>query len=349
MYIGREQERMQDDNTSGWDGKSNGFYEVWYLKLNLPAEGATPGPALWLRFTTLRLKTGLKKVAETWAIFFEPTAGGGSKKIAIKNTVPLSALRLGPGAELRIEHNELLNESTRGSVSGRGNQLSWDLSFTTDSYTFHHVPETIRALPRLRRILGSSVCKPNIDARFSGWFEVNGKRYEVKDVPGCQGHIWGKRQAAEWAWAHCNRFEEAVEGHSSVLEVLSARTRMGGLLKSPLLSALYFSFKGERYEFNRLSDAVAIRSEYSLTSWRFAAERGSIRLQGQVECDLKDLAGVTYEDTNGGYLYCNNTELASVSLSVYFRGKLETTLRSRQTAAFETVTRERSKYVEILV
>src|SRR5690348_4375337 len=84
---------MQQDNFPHWDKQRRGFYEIWYLKLNLPNTGNQAGPALWLRFTTLSLKNGLKTIAETWAIFFEPQAVGNTRKIALKNTSSPSAYR----------------------------------------------------------------------------------------------------------------------------------------------------------------------------------------------------------------------------------------------------------------
>ncbi|MBI3543874.1 MAG: hypothetical protein HY075_11430 [Deltaproteobacteria bacterium] len=333
---------MQKDNFPHWDKQRHGFYEVWYLKLNLPSDGALVGPALWLRFTTLSARNGLKKVAEVWAIFFDPQAGGGSQKVAIKNTCSLGSYATNSDGSVAIEDSFFGADRTSGTTIGRGHRIEWDLKFEPNSYTFFHVPDTLQKL----KLTKSVVCKPNVDIRFTGWFTVNGKRFDVSAAPGCQGHIWGKKYAHDWAWAHCNSFEG---GSPAVLEALSARVKLGGVVTSPQMSALFFEYKGERHEFNRLSDAFAIRSEYGLTNWKFSVDRGPLRLLGEISCDVKDLIAVTYEDTQGSYLYCNNSELASMSLSVYYRGKLDATLRSRCTTGFETVARERSPYVEVLL
>lgn len=336
---------MQKDNLAKWDKQQHGFYEVWYLKLNAPqgqSQSNQPGPALWLRFTTLCLKNGLKKVAEVWGIFFEPQPEGGSKKIAVKNTCSLTSYDAGSDGTVRIEDSYFGPNRTSGIVVGRGNRIEWDLKFEPNDFTFFHVPNTLEKL----KFAKSIVCKPNVNVFFNGSFSVNGKRYDCASAPGCQGHIWGRRYAHEWAWAHCNAFDSSTP---AVLEALSARVKMGGMITSPRMSALFFEYKGTRYEFNKLQDTVAIRSQYSLTSWNFSVDKGNLRLLGEITCDVKDLVAVTYEDTQGSYLYCNNSELASMSLSVYYKGKLDSTLRSRLTTGFETVSRSRSPYVEVLL
>lgn len=333
---------MQLDNISKWDKQRRGFYEVWYLKFNLPASNGTAGPALWLRFTTLSLQNGLKKVAETWGIFFDPSGQGSTRKLAVKNTATLGAYNTGTDGSVQIEDSVFGPDHTSGCVVGRGNKIEWDLKFQPNDFTFFHVPDMLQKL----KLTKSIVCKPNVNIKFTGSFSVNDRKYEVNDAPGCQGHIWGKRYALGWAWAHCNMFED---GTDAAVELLSARVKLGGMIKSPQMSALYLEYKGERYEFNTMADAFSIKSDYHLTKWSFGAEKGPLRLVGQINCDLKDLLAVTYEDTEGSFLYCNNSELASMDLSLYFKGKLEKTLRSKQTTGFETVTRQKSPYVEVLL
>lgn len=335
---------MQIDNVPQWDTQKNEFYEIWYLKLNQPSAGPLAGPALWLRLTTLSLGNGLKKVAETWAIFFEPQAQSASRKIAIRNTSSIGAYSTREDGTVQIEDSVLGPGFTSGAVVGRGHRIEWDLKFDPNPLTFFHVPQTLKKM----RIARSNACKPNVNIRLQGSFTVNGTRYECADAPGCQGHLWGKRLPREWAWAHCNLFDGAG-GENAVIEALSSRLQIGGVLNTPPISAMYFEYKGERHEFNRLTDAVSIRTNYALTKWQFAADRGPLRLLGEVSCDLKDLVAVTYEDTQGSFVYCNNTELASMNLSVYFKGKLDATLRSRMTTGFETASRQRSPYVEVLI
>ncbi len=350
---------MHSDNLPNWNGSRESFYEVWYFKLNLvgPSGPGTKSPALWLRFTTLSMQGGLKRVAEVWGIFFEPDAAGNVNKIAVKNTAKLSApgmmengklslgaLQYSGTGQVSIEDSVFGANFTRGSVVSRSSEISWDLSFEPNEFTFFHVPTALTKL----KLSKSTVCKPNVNVTFFGSFTVNGKRYECgTGAPGCQGHIWGTRYAHDWAWAHCNSFE--TKSGPAVIEALTARVKLGGAIVSPQMSAMFFEYKGERYQWNSLWSAFTIKSNYDPTSWAFVAEKGHLRINGKIDCTIRDLTGVTYEDTAGGFLYCYNTELASLAVSVYYRGKLEETLKSSGAAAFETVSRNKNPYVEVLL
>ena len=333
---------MQTDNIPKWDKQKNGFYEVWYLKLNI----APNKPALWLRFTTLSSKNGLKKIAETWAIFFDPensdqaTQAGSIKKIAIKSTANLGAYSTKNDGTISIEDSILGPNFTKGCVVSRGNKIEWDLSFTPNDFTFFHVPQIFEKL----KLSKSTVCKPNINIHFTGTFSVNGKKYECHSSPGCSGHIWGTKYAHSWSWAHCNLFENNPD---CVLEILSARIKLGDLIASPQMSALFFQYKGEQLQLNKFTDLFTIQSKAGLTNWDFAAEHKNFRISGNIKCSLNELTTITYEDTDGSYLYCKNTELAQLTLGIYYKGKLDSTLISKGCTGFETVSRERSPYVEI--
>lgn len=344
---------LQQDNIAQWDQKRTGFYEVWYLKLNLvpPASDRTkPMPALWLRFTTLSLVNGLKTNAEVWGIFFDPTAEGSPKKIAVKNTSTPSALSYRDSNTVMVQIEDCMfgPAHTSGSVVNKHNKIDWDLTFVPNAFTFFHVPKILETL----RLTKSKVCKPNVDVKFSGYFTVNGTRYECKDAPGAQGHIWGTRYANDWAWAHCNAFEGADGPSDVVVEALTARVKAVGVM-SPYMSALCILYRGQRLEWNSLGDALSMPSRFSLMQWEFEASKrtseGKLTFKAVIECNVRDLVGVTYEDTLGGFLYCHNSEIASMKLEVFKNGELQETLRSVRTTGFETVTREKSPYVEFLL
>lgn len=334
---------MHNDNAPQWKGAADSFYEVWYIKLNLPSKDGK-APALWLRFTLLVMQGGIKRVAEVWGVCFEPDSKGGVQKTAIKNTSNITgALQFTQAGDVRIEDSVLASNYSRGSVVSRGKEIHWDLSFTPNDYTVYYVPKILNKL----KLAKSTFCKPNVDIKFTGSFTVNGRKYECDgNSAGAQGHIWGTRYAHGWAWSHCNAFDSP---NHAILEILTARVKLGGVLLSPQMSSLFLEYKGDRYELNSLWNALTIRSSYDTTKWVFSAEKGKLRIAGEIECAIRDLVGVTYEDTIGGYLYCYNTALASQKLTLYFGGKLEETLFSRATTSFETVVRDKNPYVEVLL
>lgn len=324
---------MHKDNQAVWSREQNGFYEVWYLKLNLLKEES----ALWIRYTTLSLKNGFKSVVETWAIWFD---GKNNQKIALKDTFPFSSFKTTEDHRIQIQHNGFGRNFAQGSIRSKKHSIAWDLSFNENPETFFHVPPVLQKL----KLTKSIVCKPNVDLHFNGTVSVDETTYECDAAPGCQGHIWGTDYAHEWAWAHCNSFDAA----DCVLEALSARVKMGKIITSPILSAIYFRYQDEEFKINALIPALRIKSAYSIDSWDFQYESPKFSIQGNVECDQRDLVGVQYEDTRGGHLYCHNTALANCKLDLKIRGQ-EKIIIAKRSVAFETVGRKRAQSVEFLV
>ncbi len=334
---------MHIDNRAKWDGSSAGFYEVWYLKLNLQSKAPAAPIALWLRFTTLSSTNGLKKKPEIWAIFFE-----GSKKIAIKNTASLGAYSASTNGDVQIEDCVLTKNGTSGSVINQGHNISWDLSFDSETPTFFHVPSTLQKL----KLTKSTVCKPSLNLKIRGSFTVDGKEYRCEDAPGCQGHIWGKAYVNEWAWAHSNHWQTAsgkdLNG-STVLELLTAKAKLGGVVPAPALSAAYFEHAGQKYEWNTLTDQINLKSSYDLEGIEFKAEKRDIKITGKIHTFTRDMVCVTYEAPAGELYFCKNTEVASAKVWIYRNGRLEVELQSNGSCAFETVSKNRSPYVEVLL
>jgi hypothetical protein len=320
------------------------FQEVWYLKLNDPATNR----ALWLRLTILVSGNGFRRVAETWAIYFQRSANKDVSKVALKQTYDLSTFSSSDAdGTLRAENFELSPEHTRGKITSKGRTISWDLKIQPGHEArFNLVPETLSR----SRIVRNTAFTVGEDLRFTGHSEVDGERVEWKDAAGMQAHLSGPKNGHSWVWGHCNLF---VDGQGKpvpfLFEGLSAKARLAGSLSTPRLSTFYFHYEGKAYEFNSLWDAMRVKSRSSLTDWRFQADRGDLSFRGTAQAELKDFAGVTYEDTNGSLLYCSNSKLSNLEVHVYRRDKLESTFYSHGTAAFEVVTREKNPYVPILI
>jgi hypothetical protein len=319
------------------------FQEVWYLKLNDP----TQNRALWLRLTLLVSANGFKRVAETWAIQFQRTSNKEVSKVALKQTFDLGTFSCDESGTLRAENFELSPTHTRGKIISKGHTIEWDLQIQQGhEATFNLVPETLSR----SRIVRNTAFTVGEDLRFTGSSTVDGERTEWKDAAGMQAHLSGPKNGHSWVWGQCNLFVDAQGKPVPFLfEGLSAKARLGGGLSTPRLSTFYFHYEGQPYEFNTLWDAVRVKSRSSLTDWHFQADRGDLSFRGTAQAELKEFAGLTYEDTNGSLLYCANSKLSNLEIHVYRRGKLETTVYSHGTAAFEVVTREKNPYVPILV
>jgi len=329
-------------NAEGAPGRK-AFQEVWYLKVNDPAANR----ALWLRFTLLISANGFRRVAETWAVHFQRTASKEVTKLAWKQTHDLKSFSSPQDGSIRVGDCELSAKRTHGSITSKGRAITWDLSLQ-DGHTasFNLVPS---ALSR-SGIVKNTALTLTEDLRFSGSVEIDGEKYEWKNAAGMQAHLSGPKNGHSWVWGHCNLF---VDGQGKpvpfLFEGLSAKARLFGSIPSPRLSTFFFHYEGQPYRFNTLWDALRVKSSSSLTEWNFQADRDDLSFRGKASAELKDFAGLAYEDTNGSLLYCANSKLSNLEIHVYRRGKLESTVYSNGTAAFEVVTREKNPYVPILV
>lgn len=318
-----------------------GFQEVWYLKLNQPGEGR----ALWLRFTVLIRNDNSKKVAEVWGIFFE-SKDGSTRKIGIKNTFPISAFNTVDSFGLSIADNCLLDVRTEGTVQNEDHQLRWSLGFApVTNMQFDFVPAL---LPRLKLVKNTAVTIYE-NLAYNGWCEVDGVRYEWTDAPGMQGHLSGPRNGHSWAWGHCNCFVDASGAPAPVIwDGLCARAPLGKKAAPPLTS-MFFRVGDETWQVNTIRDILKARSHYDLETFIFTAKKNGVVFEGKVSARLEDFAGVTYEDTDGSLLYCHNSKISDMSLSVTPTHGQAQTYTAKGVCAYEVVSREAYPDIPLLI
>lgn len=325
---------MLAENQPAYALGETGFYEVWYFKLNLPEKSA----ALWVRLTTLA--DPKKSVAETWAIFTQKQ-GDHYRKVAAKQTLPLEAFKF-TRDEIRIQQCSWEDGKTSGETGSGENRITWNLSFDIGASPFRHVPRIFELLDLNK----STVLTPNPDIRFKGTISVNGEVFAFDSAPGMQGHIFGRQSALGWAWAHCNAFDG---GPPVVIEALTARIKLGGVLESPPVSAFNLDYRGERFEFNRLTDSLMTRSTYDLTHWEFQLRRGKRKFLGKIVARPEQFVGVKYEEPDGQVLYCHNSKLSDLEIMVFDGRDLKETLVASGTCAFELTAREPRPRVDFLL
>lgn len=333
---------MHKDNFPRWDGHSKGYYEVWYLKFNLPDNSAS----LWIRFTTLSRSDGSKSIAETWAIF---TDRSGMKKIGMKSTNPSTTFTFSSDGRISTKEGHFDKGSTEGELSQPdGQSIAWSLKYIPNDSTFFHAPPFLATIG----IAKSQVCKPNVNTHFSGWIQINDRRYDFENAAGCQGHIWGTRYAQRWAWGHCNLFSDPSGKRlpGAALEILSAQVKIGGLFMSPLMSALYFRTpEGKEYKWNSLKQVLSFKSEFSLTHWVLFGEVAGTKIQIKLNASPETMAGVQYEATDGAFLYCHNTSFANATVTLTERLAEPRQFLSTLTTAFETVERTHDQSVPLIL
>lgn len=319
-----------------------GFYKNWYLRLSDPVAQR----ALWLRFTVLSSGNGFKRIAETWAIYFQRMPNKEVKKVALKQTHDIQAFLASSDTDIRIGACELLPGRSRGNIQSKGQSIQWDLSILPSQESpVRFVPEILSKTGLVKNSI-VTVCE---ELLCTGTTQINGETIHWKDAVGMQGYLNGNRNGHSWTWGHCNTFvNESGKPVPFLFEGFNARTQIGPML-TPRLSSFYFYYSGQHYHFNTLRDAIYIKSKNTLNEWEFQADRDDLSFRGRVRAEYKDFVGLTYEDTNGSLLYCSNSELADMTIHVYRRGKLESAFIAPGCAAFDIVSREKNPYVPLLI
>jgi hypothetical protein len=176
-------------------------------------------------------------------------------------------------------------------------------------------------------------------------FDWSRGRYAVREAPGEQGHVFGRRHADRWAWAHCARLEGA---EWAAFDGISGQVRKLGLLLPPA-TPLHLALEGRGFLLDGARAIWTPKSEFELGRWAFEAEQGDQKLTGQVTATPESFVSVEYADPTGGRAYCNHSERADMRLELFERRagawQRELVLESHGQAAFEIASRERDPRV----
>ncbi len=297
----------EQDNFLRWDGQRRGWYEVYYLKWN----DAASRTAAWIRYTLTspRERVG-QPYCELWGIFFD--VDRPANNFAVKNRFPIDRLAVGrdhfrvgiADAELTMNacHAQLTDEQT-------GHRLSWNLTFDSTVPTYRYFPHESFYTGTFPKTKGLS---PHVHARFSGTVIANGRKINVKNAPGQQTHLWGTKHAHRWAWGHCNTFREDPD---AIWEGLDAQIRLGPL-NSPHFKLFYLRHGGRDYYFNRPAQWLTNASRWDLGHWTFHLTSNELDAVGAIVCRDDEMVAVTYTDPDGEKLWCNNSKVASLRLTL---------------------------------
>ncbi len=217
---------------------------------------------------------------------------------------------------------------------GKAGAISWDLTFRDSGKRFCHVPKALKALGIAKSTLESCF----LDLRFSGTIRNGEKEIQIREAPGLIGHVYGKKQAYEWAWAQCNSFEGAED---AVFEGLSARVRLGKWITPPVSS--FVLFLGEkRYAFSSVWRLFSAESKFGEGKWVFSANFKGVSIEGEATApDSRQVALVQYTDTDGSSLWCRNSKLSDLRIRIVDpEHGIDRILLAKDSAAFEIVNRK---------
>ena len=330
----------EPDNVRRWDGRTPGHYEVWYLTLNHRASES----GTWIRYALEAPLAGEAR-AEVWFAQFD--ARRPDRTFGIHRAFPIAEMvaESDPFAVSIAGARALLrHDRARGELAGGGHRAAWDLSWSPAPRTHRHMPSLFyRTFGRRGALAESTVLSPNLDVAMRGWIEVDGKRLELAGEPGGQTHLWGRKHAHAWAWGRATAFESHP---GAAIEAVSARLVKGGRVTPPL-TVLSLYMGGEELHFNRLSSLPRSRGCYGTGFYRFAAAGPTARVEGEFSCRPEDMVMAEYHDPDGEPLFCANTEVGDLRVSVFRRTRPfgrwreATVLHAPRTAHFEVARRER--------
>ncbi|HXG93806.1 MAG TPA: tocopherol cyclase family protein [Blastocatellia bacterium] len=329
------------DNLCRWDGRSAPHYEVWFLTLNHRASQR----GFWFRYTIESPTVSSNKpTAAVWAAAFERARPDQNFGLKCEHAIDCFALDKEGPFGLKIADARLEQSRASGCVEDDAHRIAWDLSFTPNEKSYHHITRALVGVTRP----SSFVCSPNLDARFSGTIEVDGREMILEDEPGCQSHLWGRKHVDEWVWVHSNAFESHT---GTVFEGLAARPRRMGKTLPPIYS-LMLRHRGEEHRFIRLRFAEQWKRHLGMGYWSFSAMNTRLYIEGVAQCRLRDMIQARYCDPDGEPLYCINSEVANLKIRLFrrvhaIRWRHVETIQSRATAHLEHASRNMDSSVKM--
>ncbi|HOK10589.1 MAG TPA: hypothetical protein PLT82_13065 [Candidatus Hydrogenedens sp.] len=290
-------------------------YEVWYWKLN-PIDGHW---SLWFRFTLLRNK--FKSVAEVWGIFTQKGTNTKEKQTyhtALKNTFPIEQCiyTADERPQILLKNNSVDFMTTHGKLEQNEKKLYWNLQLTpiAPQESFNFVPHTFWKLGLVKNYAVTVHEK----ILFNGVIETNEETTPVQNALGMQGHLAGIKQGHSWAWAHSCIFYDEDTGELSplIIDILTARARLGKHILSPKLTTMFIHYEGQTYSLNSLNNILSIKSQYVPQHWELQLKTNTLEINVVTEAEIYTIVGVQYEDTDGTPLYCYNTKMATTKLYI---------------------------------
>ena len=148
-------------------------------------------------------------------------------------------------------------------------------------------------------------------ARYNGWVEVDGQRYRVRPATSCgyQDKNWGRTFTSPWLWisSSCVRSERGavIRGASLVLGGTRPTVYGAALFGSNHVLLRVLLPRRPPYEFNFTKPGYGGRVRWDVKRgggkmrWSVDFERPGLHILVVVECPVKELLNLRYEDPWG--------------------------------------------------
>jgi hypothetical protein len=318
------------DNAMVWQREA-GHYEVWYLTF----QHTPTRTGFWIRYVIESPRVGAgAPYAILWFACFD--GNDPTRNVAVHHEVPIAELSANAAPfTLRLGDAELGHDHARGRIQGGGHDVTWDLSWLPARDTHHHLPGIIYKTS----FADTRVLSPNLDVPVRGTVTVDGRSFVVEGMPGGQTHLWGRKHAHAWAWGHCNAFDGR---RGATLETLTVRLKKRGVVTPPLtVLALYLD--GEAHRLTEFQHTLLNRGSFGTARYQLSGRTRDLRLAAEFHCRPADMVNAPYVDPDGEPVWCANTCVANLELTIERRAGLRWSAPERlvasQSACFEVAGR----------
>jgi hypothetical protein len=296
-------------------GGREGHVESHFVKANSP-DGQR---ALWIKHTVLRPTSRPEAaVAEVWAIAFERGNQERAPRVtALKRSVPARELvHTELPFSLRTPFASLQHGRAQGRLQSATHLLAWDFAYACPHAAFRPFPVGSMytgPFPRTKTLTPA----PNSTA--TGWFELDGARWNLDGYRAAQGHNWGKGHAHAYAWVHSNAWVGAGDAPVFV-ELLSARVKVGPVL-TPFLSVGAVAIEDAIHRFDGPRALLSRRVRITPRSYQVSLRTRSAMLDAKFMAEPHMIAALRYQDPDGSSLFCLNSKLAYGEVRLTAQGR----------------------------
>ena len=324
-------------NVRHWTNDSRGVYEVWYMTWNHP--GTDQG--FWLRYITEAPVDGAPR-AELWFARFDPK--NPARTFGIHKRFPIDQLQSGADPfSLAIAGSRLGHDHAIGQLSGNGHDIRWDLRWDPAAQVLRFLPDVMYARGGLGE---TTVQSPNPRVAMTGTLVVDGEKLTFDRAILGQTHLWGKKHAYSWTWAHVADFAGAPD---ALLEITGVRLQRRGTTLPPMM-LVALDLDGEQYRMNQFRHVVRNRGTWGNGHVTFSAWSPLVKIEGELTCQPDQMVSAPYLDPDGTEVFCANTEIGDARVTVYRRAGLRwrehRTIEAKRRAHFELGARTRDPAVE---
>ena len=188
----------------------------------------------------------------------------------------------------------------------------------------------------------SKVVSPHWATTGAGFIRWNDNEFFLKDALIHVGHVWGTSHSKKWVWVHSHGFEE---NPTAVFEGLWAP-----ICGSLGMSMCWFQLDGKLTRFTNFGSNWKIKKLLNNNIWDVKLSDKMFGLNGTIQIDPSQVAGITYHDPDGSRRCCYNSKISTIRMNVNDKQNGDKlTLTAPGTAAFEVCFSKELKQFSMLV